>query len=206
MKRYISDLHLFHNKILELTERPYKDVLQMHFDICNSWRKTVSEDDTVYILGDVGMYHEREIANILERLPGKKILVTGNHDKHNLEDKHFRSAFSNIKPYLEVWDEGRKVVLFHYPIEEWDGYFRNFYHLHGHVHNKDVPQKPHRYNVCLDAIGPAPLTLDEIIGMHENADGSAVYDADGASVGNTADFGMPEEDVNYEVRELREVK
>lgn len=80
MKYYISDLHLFHNRILEKFNRPFSSVEEMHEVIINNWKNKVKDDDTVYILGDVGMYHAREIGNILNNLPGRKILVTGNHD------------------------------------------------------------------------------------------------------------------------------
>lgn len=162
---YISDLHLFHNRILELTNRPFKTIEQMHECMISKWKKKVSIHDTVYILGDVGMYHAKEIADILKELPGKKILITGNHDVYNLKNRYFQSAFEKYVPYTEILDNGRKVALFHYPIEEWDGYYRGFYHLHGHVHDKDdvLVRIEKRYNVSADRLDFEPCTLDEII-------------------------------------------
>ena len=60
MKYYISDLHLFHNRILEKFNRPFSSVEEMHEMIINNWKNKVKADDTVYILGDVGMYHPKE--------------------------------------------------------------------------------------------------------------------------------------------------
>lgn len=95
MNYYISDLHLFHNKILTLqnTNRPFTSIEEMHEKIKREWNKKVTYQDKVYILGDVGMYHETEIANFLEKLPGKKFLVTGNHDIFNVRNKEFCKAF-----------------------------------------------------------------------------------------------------------------
>ena len=92
--------------------------------IINNWKNKVKDDDTVYILGDVGMYHAREIGNILNNLPGRKILVTGNHDFKNIHSSSYKKTFAKITSYLEIEDNGRNVVLFHYPIEDWNGKYR----------------------------------------------------------------------------------
>lgn len=166
---YISDLHLFHGKMIELCSRPFADCEEMNRTIISNWIAKVRKEDTVYILGDVAMYHAEETADILNSLPGRKILITGNHDKYNLEKAEFRKVFFKIMPYAEIWDNGCKVVLFHYPIEEWDGYFREFYHLYGHVHNKDTVVKQHerKINVSADVIGFEPKTLDELIELRQ---------------------------------------
>lgn len=165
MNYYISDLHLFHNNILTLpnTNRPFASIEEMHEKIKHEWIKKVTYQDKVYILGDVGMYHETEIANFLEKLPGKKFLVTGNHDIFNVRNKEFCKAFEWIRPYAEIRDNGRKVVLFHYPIQEWNGFFRNAYHVHGHVHAEAIEQIPGRYNACCDVNDFTPQSLDELI-------------------------------------------
>lgn len=173
---YISDLHLFHDRMIELCNRPFNDAAEMNQAIIDNWKTKVCSNDTVYILGDVGMYHAKEIADIMNALPGKKILITGNHDKRNLKNAEFRRAFCKIKPYDEIWDKNRKVVLFHYPIEEWDGYFRDFYHLFGHVHNKDSQIQFHiqKFNVSADVIGFEPKTLDELIEIKDKNKGISI--------------------------------
>jgi calcineurin-like phosphoesterase family protein len=165
---YISDLHLFHPAILSKCKRPFNSIDEMHNSIMENWKRKVKKNDIVYILGDVGMYHQKEIADFLNSLPGKKVLITGNHDKFNLRDRDFRNCFISIKPYDEIFDKERKVVLFHYPIEEWDGFFRSFYHLHGHVHNQDdsLVKLDRRFNVSADVLGFEPKTLDELIEMN----------------------------------------
>lgn len=164
MKYYISDLHLFHNRILEKFNRPFSSVEEMHEVIINNWKNKVKDDDTVYILGDVGMYHAREIGNILNNLPGRKILVTGNHDFKNIHSSSYKKTFAKITSYLEIEDNGRNVVLFHYPIEDWNGKYRGYYHLHGLVHNNgdSLSQKDRRYNVSAEIVDYTPISLDEL--------------------------------------------
>jgi hypothetical protein len=57
------------------------------------------------------------------------------------------------------------VILFHYPIEEWNGYYRNSYMLYGHVHeNMDgIKKHPRKFNVGVDVNDFEPKTLDELI-------------------------------------------
>ena len=164
MKYYISDLHLFHNRILEKFNRPFSSVEEMHEVIINNWKNKVKDDDTVYILGDVGMYHAREIGNILNNLPGRKILVTGNHDFKNIHSSSYKKTFAKITSYLEIEDNGRNVVLFHYPIEDWNGKYREYYHLHGHIHNNEdsLSQKERRFNVSAEVVDYTPVSLDEL--------------------------------------------
>lgn len=164
MKYYISDLHLFHNRILEKFNRPFSSVEEMHEMIINNWKNKVEADDTVYILGDVGMYHPKEIGNILNNLPGHKILITGNHDFKNIHSGSYKKVFDKITSYLEIEDNGRNVILFHYPIEDWNGKYREYYHLHGHIHNNEdsLSQKERRFNVSAEVVDYTPVSLDEL--------------------------------------------
>ena len=164
MKYYISDLHLFHNRILEKFNRPFSSVEEMHEMIINNWKNKVKADDTVYILGDVGMYHPKEIGNILNNLPGHKILITGNHDFKNIHSGSYKKVFDKITSYLEIEDNGRNVILFHYPIEDWNGKYRGYYHLHGHIHNNEdsLSQKERRFNVSAEVVDYTPVSLDEL--------------------------------------------
>lgn len=169
---YISDLHFFHEKIIPLAKRPFNNSHEMALAIIKNWKSKVTDKDKVYLLGDIAIYHAEDTANILLNLPGKKILITGNHDKYNLKNRKFRSCFSEITPYKEIWDGDKKVVLCHYPIEEWDGFFRGFYHLHGHVHSNEanLSKQKRRFNVSVDVLNYAPCTLDEIIALNNNSE------------------------------------
>jgi len=52
--------------------------------LCDNWKKTVGEKDTVIIAGDVswGMSLDEALADfkLIDSLPGKKLIVKGNHD------------------------------------------------------------------------------------------------------------------------------
>lgn len=77
----------------------------------------------------------------------------------------------SIDDILTVADEGRRVVLCHYPLAEWNGFYRGAYHLFGHIHNAKnraaeiMATLPRCYNVGADCIGYTPRTLTQIIEM-----------------------------------------
>ena len=166
---YTSDLHLFHNNVIKLNNRPFQDMDEMVKFIVNKWNAKVKNCDLVRIIGDVGYPKNKQdvenVIKILSILNGDKELVTGNHDTKFLKEKSFRKLFKKISLYDYAKDGKRKVVLFHYPIEEWNGYHNGSYHLFGHVHgNEDnLKQIDRRFNVGMDVNGFVPVTLDELI-------------------------------------------
>ena len=63
----------------------------------------------------------------------------------------------------KIYDGGKKVVIFHCPMECWEGDKKGVIHIHGHVHNEPITKRVNRYNVSVDVIDFEPKTLDEII-------------------------------------------
>lgn len=172
MNYYISDLHLGHANIIRLCNRPYSSIEEMDSDLIYRWNSTVNHDDDVYILGDL-IYKSDNPEEYLKQLIGKLHLIKGNHDTF-LKNPVYRKYFESIDAYKEISDNGRRVVLFHYPMVEWNGFFRNSIHLYGHIHNSinatsEIMSKiPNCYNVGADLLGFTPKTLSEIIGGDNN--------------------------------------
>lgn len=132
---YIADLHLGHANVIRFDNRPFADLNEMHNTILDNWNKTVTGNDTVYILGDMIWAKESEWPFWLGPLAGKKVLITGNHDP-----KQFSAAtkkfFQDIKDYKDIADNGRRVLLCHYAMPfHMAAYSDNCYMLYGHVHN-----------------------------------------------------------------------
>lgn len=181
---YISDLHFFHKNIIRLTGRPYSSIEEMHEDFINRWNSEVTQNDTVYILGDVAFKFPDEILlfKILRQLRGHKILIKGNHEEC-LKYKLIRDCFEKIADYMEIEDEGKKVILFHYPMEDWNGKYKGSVHLFGHIHNNfsaihgDIEN---RINVSCEVLGYTPRTLNDLLlkqkygGVVKN-EGSEIY-------------------------------
>lgn len=172
---YTADLHMGHANIMRLSNRPFASVEEMNEALVNNWNAVVSENDDVYILGDVMFKMSSRPDNFLHRMKGRKHLIVGNHDRQNLKKEAFTSCFDSINDYLCIEDEGRKVVLFHYPILEWDGYFRGHYHIYGHIHNSDnfanrvMMQVKNAFNAGVDVNDFIPQTLSQLIRRNQGA-------------------------------------
>ena len=78
---FISDLHLSHNNIIKYCNRPYENIEQMNNDIIKRWNSVVGKDDTVWVLGDVGLGRKEDIKRLLLQFKGHKKLIMGNHDR-----------------------------------------------------------------------------------------------------------------------------
>lgn len=180
---YIADWHFGHSNILAFDNRPFKDVDEMNRILMENWNKTVSADDTVYVLGDMFWCNANVAIPVLDSLAGQKVLIKGNHDRCN--DRRFLSRFTKVDEYLEIGDDARKIVLCHYPIPFFKNHFYDWYHLYGHVHtsfeynmaqyNKFLMQELYdkdcfMYNVgaMLPYMNYTPRTLDEIIAANSN--------------------------------------
>ncbi|MCM1026011.1 MAG: metallophosphoesterase [Roseburia sp.] len=138
MNYYISDLHLFHEASIRFDNRPFSSLEEMHNTILASWNRTVTNGDTVYILGDLSMRGKNEeLISLVARLKGKKILIKGNHD--DISDYRYKQLFAEICDYKEIQDRADgnsyKLVLCHYPVFSWNKMAQAAILLYGHTHN-----------------------------------------------------------------------
>lgn len=177
-KFYIADWHYDHKNIIAFDNRPFLSVEQMNQELIRRWNNTVSAGDIVYVLGDMFWCKNSEALPVLDQLNGQKFLIRGNHDRCN--DGTFIKKFVKVTEYLEVDDDGRKVVLCHYPMPCFKNHYYGWYHLYGHVHDsfewnmvenfkmqmRDLYDKPcEMYNVgaMMPWMDYTPRILDEII-------------------------------------------
>lgn len=168
---YTSDLHLGHENVIRLCDRPFVSVEEMDEFLIASWNKKVGKADTVYIVGDL-VWQRCDPTPYLERLKGKKHLILGNHDKwvNTYDVAHF---FEEITKFAEVSLDEHPMTLCHYPMIEWknsrkEGSSRLGYLVHGHTHANVRPEyrvlfeKENALNAGVDVNGFAPVTFDEM--------------------------------------------
>lgn len=78
---FTSDLHFGHASVLKHSlKRPFVDKEEMveHDDwLLDLWWRTVDSGDTVYLLVDLTAYKGEAARQLLEKLPGRKILIKG---------------------------------------------------------------------------------------------------------------------------------
>jgi len=188
MNYYISDTHLGHKNIMKLDEqdggRHFENIEEHDNLIVENWNKTVTSSDKVYILGDFSWMNARDTEEILRKLNGVKFLIKGNHDGWS-ENSNCRGYFQGIYDYKMIKDNGRKVVLSHYPILFYQNQHKGAIHLYGHVHNtkeeelfqiaitnvsSDIGIPVNSYNVgcMLKHMDYTPRTLDQILKQKED--------------------------------------
>ena len=168
MKTWVtSDLHFGHANIKKFcpeTRGRFRDVEHMRETMIEEWNQLVGQDDTVYILGDVAFLPAAEAVAIMHRLHGRKILIEGNHDRKLLNDPAFRACFDQVHNYLRLTHNGQLVILFHYPIAEFDQMHRGAVHLHGHLHGNTSGLEHYRVrDMGYDATGQIVMLLDDAI-------------------------------------------
>ena len=163
-----SDLHFGHKNIMSFCPdsraRFRNDLNYMNEQMVKEWNDLIDPEDTVYILGDVAFMSGSDAAKMVMRLNGVKILVRGNHDRKTLMDVNFRNAFAEVHEYLDINYNGTKVVMFHYPIAEWDQMHRGAVHLHGHLHGGISGMEKYRCrDMGMDATGRIAVSMEDAI-------------------------------------------
>ena len=163
-----SDLHFGHKNIMSFCPntraRFRNDVDYMTEQMVKEWNDLIEPADTVYILGDVAFLSGMNAALVMMRLHGIKILVEGNHDRKTLMDVNFRAQFKEVHKYLDINYNGTKIVMFHYPIAEWDQMHRGAVHLHGHLHGGiSGLEKFRARDMGMDATGRIAVSMEDAI-------------------------------------------
>ncbi len=161
----ISDTHFGHANICKFTRedgetplRPWNDVAEMDGKLISNWNEIVSEQDRVYLLGDIAM--SKKALWPLKVLKGRKVLVRGNHD------------LEKLRTYAEFFDDIRGCVvkkgfiMTHIPIHP-SSLNRWKFNVHGHLHSNvvmdgDKPD-PRYINVSVEQIDYRPLDLQTIV-------------------------------------------
>ena len=135
---FISDMHFSHSNVIRFSNRPFNNAEEMNEALIQNWNSVVQDNDTVYHLGDFAFDNENNILHFMSRLRGNINFIQGNHDQTLI--KLFMSniikgnRLKYLHQYTKLRHENNRFILFHYPIENWDGKYRDSIHIHGHSH------------------------------------------------------------------------
>lgn len=131
---YIADTHVAHANVLKFDSRPFETIEEHDEVIKNNWNNVVSNEDIVYCLGDMHWGKDEEVYQYVKQLNGRKVCIKGNHTLKQFSNK-LRKEFEDVKDYKEITDNGRHIIMCHYPIMCYKGsYDPKTYMLHGHTH------------------------------------------------------------------------
>lgn len=166
----ISDTHFGHTSPYTKFTREDGSMLRPHGSaeagdeaMIENWNKVVSHNSKVYHLGDVFMTTKaNEIANVMRRLNGTKVLIKGNHDVAKLSV--YAEHFKDVRAYHVL----ANLALSHVPIHPQSVSERWLGNVHGHLHHRCVEDKfgnpdPRYFSVCVERINYTPIALEEVI-------------------------------------------
>lgn len=166
---FTSDTHFNQQRTLEMSRRPFNNVIEMNNVLVSNWNKIVKPGDTVYHLGDFGDYRMREFLN------GRIVLIKGNYERVGFKDEYEKYAhlFDEVHEYMHTIilkhnNHNYFITMTHepnrikeFPIDE------ERINLFGHVH-KLCMVKSYGLNVGVDCHNFKPLSLDDVI-FYQNA-------------------------------------
>ena len=169
---FSADPHYFHANVINLCNRPFANITEMHEALISKWNAKVKPDDDVYLLGDVSFKcpNPPMLVSTLNKLNGNIFLIKGNHEKDVMKNAEVRARFTWIKDYyeLDVPDKDvkggfQKICLFHFSQRSWNGSFRGGWHLFGHSHgNLDSEPWGLSFDVGVDSHNYEPISYDEV--------------------------------------------
>lgn len=155
MKTWLtSDLHLFHANIIVYCGRPHESVEQMNQSIIDAWKSVVAPEDRVVVVGDLsaGLGPRRdELQSIISDLPGRKVLVRGNHD-HQTNEWYVEAGFESVTD----WMLEDNMLFIHKPATSMNPETLRIFErlepelvVHGHIHDAR-PEISGHFNVAWD--------------------------------------------------------
>lgn len=177
---YISDLHIGDQRIFNLCKRPFLSLSDYEVALIKKWNSKVSDEDTVYVLGDISNGDVKHTKDFFEKLNGNKHLIVGNHDEEYYEEYLKEGIVLSAVHAKYIEDNKRLVFLCHYPVMDWKYGNKTIHHIYGHIHNKTINddflyeeikqfyKNKLAFNASVDVTGFEPVTLDELISLKED--------------------------------------
>ncbi len=153
-----SDQHFNHKNIINYSNRPFDNVLEMNEQMVHNNNLVVKEHDLVIWVGDVGFGNIPTINEYLNRCNGYKILVLGNHDIYR-GGKLYPLVVNETHAVLPIIVDNIQMLLTHYPFNVVpDGYVG----VHGHIHGHPALSEYH-YNVGVEHTNYTPINIKQIV-------------------------------------------
>jgi calcineurin-like phosphoesterase family protein len=157
---FTADTHFGHAGARALYRRPFASVAEMDAAMMARWNATVRPEDEVWHLGDFALNMKPDaMRGLLERLHGRKHLITGNNDG---PAALALPGWESVQPYREMELEGTGLVLCHYAFRTWRNMGKGWWNMHGHSHGRLKPL-PRQADLGVDAWDFRPVTLVEVL-------------------------------------------
>lgn len=157
MKRWVTtDTHFGHKMLIDEGHRP------ADFDqrIIKQWHMLVAEEDLIIHLGDVALPDSNQaVWDTIRSLPGRKILVMGNHDKRSAK-WYMERGFAFACEAFEL----SSILFTHRPRPDVPAHIQ--FNVHGHLHSGEhraFEPTPKHVLIALEKTGYGPLLVDRAV-------------------------------------------
>jgi calcineurin-like phosphoesterase family protein len=165
---FTSDNHFDHKNIIQYSNRPFKNLDEMNVTMVEKWNSIVTNNDTVYHLGDFTLGDIRHFTKWVSQLNGNIKILPGSHDHLWLKDFVSSNKVQVILPLVSVefseimnGQYPQVIVLCHYSMQVWDRSHYGSWHLFGHSHGtlKGIGLS---FDVGVDCTEYTPLSLEGV--------------------------------------------
>lgn len=160
----ISDTHFYHKRIIELTNRPFKDEVEMSETILSNILKVDNEKNTLIFLGD-WTWNMAAGFEIWEKIKSTKVFVKGNHDKEFLRLYGHRLNCL-ITPLYENKFGGKDITFSHYPMLTFNKSHFGAYNIYGHHHGNSLIREKFpgkRIDAGVESWNYSPVHIDTLL-------------------------------------------
>lgn len=154
---FTSDTHFNQQRTLGFSRRPFDSVEHMNRKLIENWNNTVTQNDTIYHLGDFGDINYRKY------LKGRIILMCGNYELKDYTLEELNNNFEVISQPTQITLNKQEFYLVHEPIEQHPYKFNLF----GHIHKLQMVKR-NGLNIGVDCHNFSPISLDEVL-WYKNA-------------------------------------
>lgn len=160
-----SDLHFYHHNIIKYASRPFDSVDHMNQTLLSNYWSTVSENDVVVFGGDIAFGDIELTKPLIQNLPGKKILVLGNHDfdKNQCIFRNYHCFDETVMAFVlqqKVEETDINILVTHYPVAA-EALPQNTINIHGHIHQHSAGEK--NINMSVEHTEFCPKQMESLI-------------------------------------------
>lgn len=168
---FSSDLHFNHNKDFLYKPRGFNSIDTMNMAVVTNWNSIVTNEDDVYILGDLMLGDNEAGIHLLKLLNGKLHIILGNHDT-DTRIELYKKLENVVEICYATQLKYKKAYFFlcHYPVvtanfDDQLPWAKHLISLFGHTHQQHIfyNDNPYMYNVGLDAHNCYPVSIEQII-------------------------------------------
>ena len=166
---FTSDTHFFQQRTLELSRRPFVDVMTMDYEMVSNWNKRITMQDEVVHAGDFIDPEKAptKLKYLLSVLNFKKMhWILGNYDRKikdlivNISAESGREIIIHDFNYKFATDKHSYVVV-HEPNDFEIDADENDIVLYGHIHGRAFAKK-NGFDLGIDYHQYSPINLEQV--------------------------------------------